>query len=89
MNIAETVHLRFDNNQRWQIYVSWSSSNSYYLLKTYVNSKNQKLSISKIFDYGIASCVYSEIFKKKKIQLIEHNPKEDCNYENHVLHGCV
>ena len=49
---------------------------NYYLLKTYVNSKNQKLSISKIFDYGIASSVRSEDFKKKKIQLIEHNPKE-------------
>ena len=49
---------------------------NYYLLKTYVNSKNQKLSISKIFDYGIASFARSEDFKKKKIQLIELNPKE-------------
>ena len=49
---------------------------NYYLLKTYVNSKNQKLSISKIFDYGIENSFHSENFKKKKIQLIEHNPKE-------------
>jgi len=38
---------------------------NYNLLKTYVNSKNQKLSISKIFDYGIVSSVHSEDFKKK------------------------
>lgn len=49
---------------------------NYYSLKTYVNSKNQKLSISKIFDYGIVNSTHSENFKKKKIQLIEHNPKE-------------
>ena len=49
---------------------------NYYLLKTHVNSKNQKLSISKIFDYGIAGANHSKIFKKKKIQLIELNPKE-------------
>ena len=49
---------------------------NYYFLKTHVNSKNQKLSISKIFDYGLASSLYSENFKKKKIQLIELNPKE-------------
>ena len=39
---------------------------NYYFLKTHVNSKNQKLSVSKIFDYGIASSLYSENFKKKK-----------------------
>ena len=49
---------------------------NYFNLKTHVNSKNQKLSISKIFDYGIANSTHSENFKKKKIQLIEHNPKE-------------
>ena len=49
---------------------------NYYYLKTHVNSKNQKLSISKIFDYGIAGSTHSESFKKKKIQLIELNPKE-------------
>ena len=34
------------------------------------------MSISKIFDYGIANCTHNENFKKKKIQLIEMNPKE-------------
>ena len=38
----------------------------YYFPKIYINSKNQKLSISKIFDYGIANICRSEEFKKKK-----------------------
>ena len=38
----------------------------YYFSKTHINSKNQKLSISKIFDYVIASFDSGENFKKKK-----------------------
>jgi len=56
--------------------VSMHIKKYYYLSKTHINSKNQKLSISKIFDYGIANISRSEKFKRKKIQLIEMNPKE-------------
>ena len=48
----------------------------YYFPKIYINSKNQKLSISKIFDYGIANINRSEEFKKKNIRLVEMNSKE-------------
>ena len=40
------------------------------------NSNNQKLSMSKIFDYGIANLTRDEQFKKKKIKLIEVNSNE-------------
>jgi len=48
----------------------------YYFPKIYINSKNQKLSISKIFDYGIANINRSEEFKKKNIRLVEMTSKE-------------
>ena len=51
-------------------------------LKIHKNSKNQKLSISKIFDYGIANSDHSKDFKKKKIKLVEINSKE---YKNIIL----
>ena len=45
-------------------------------LRIFKNSNNQKLSMSKIFDYGIANLTRDEQFKKKKIKLIEVNSNE-------------
>jgi len=44
--------------------------------KMYMNSKNQKLSISKIFDGGLAEIHRTEDFKKKNIKLQELNSKQ-------------
>ena len=41
---------------------------NYFLIKTHVNTKNQKLSMSKIFDYGIANIYRSAEVKIKKIR---------------------
>lgn len=44
--------------------------------KKHINSRNQKLSLRKIFDCGAADIVHSEGFKKKQIKLIQLSPTE-------------
>ena len=39
--------------------------------KTYTNSKNSKITLKKIFDYGISRSTDNESLKKKKIKLKE------------------
>ena len=45
-------------------------------MKPHINSKNKKLSLSEIFEYGVADSFRGGDFKKKKVKLKEHNPQQ-------------